>query len=249
MPDPSLPKRSTPPPLAESLPESEPEPTPRPAPRPQARPGAIPGPAGPAKVEAEQRIREANLLRMRGQVAAAERELMRAIELSPGDAQAFEMLGDVQRQAGRAADALKSYTRASELPAAPGTRASLESKMARMALESNRGAVGAIGNAALLSGNAAIPVVSSAVMPGVGQMISGRTILGVIIFLAWVTSLILIFELPASRNAIADVMNQIRGGPPPSVGAGAILLLVLCLINVGTWLYSVVDAWISARRP
>lgn len=183
---------------------------------------------------------------MRGQLAAAERELMRAIELAPNDAQAFEMLGDVQRQAGRAADALRSYTRASELPAAAGTRASLESKMARMALESDTGSAGALDNAALLTGNVVIPVVSSAVMPGVGQMLSGRYLRGGIIFVVWVTSLILAFTLPQTRDILDGLKDQLNGAPQASTGH-LLLTLVLLLISVAAWIYGMVDAAVLAR--
>jgi tetratricopeptide (TPR) repeat protein len=204
-------------------------------------------PSAQDNAEAQQRIREANLLRMRGQLAAAERELMRAIELSPSDAQAFEMLGDIQRQAGRSADALGSYTRASELPAAPGSRAALESKMARMALERDQGSFGSLENAALLSGNVVLPLVSSAVMPGVGQMLMGRYVRGGIVFVVWVTSLILAFTLPQTRDVIDSIKAQLNGVPQVSSGH-LMLTLLLLLINVATWIYGMVDAAIMARR-
>lgn len=248
MADPSSPQGPTPPPLAESLPEAEPA---RPAARPPAPrpPGPRPAPAAPAPVsqEAQQRIREANLLRMRGQLPAAERELMRAIELAPTDAQAFEMLGDIQRQAGRAADALTSYTRAAELPAAPGTRASLESKMARMALERDRAAAGQIESGALMRDNVLVTVVGSAVMPGAGQMIGGRPVRGVVIFLAWLASLVLIAVLPQTRELIAGLKSEMSGGQPAPIG-DALFVIVLLVINVAVWLFGMIEAAVMSRR-
>jgi tetratricopeptide (TPR) repeat protein len=246
MADPPRSNENAPSPLAESLPEfdSPKQRTPAPS-RAAARP-AQPQIA-PANEEAQKYFREANLLRMRGQVGAAEQALRKAVELAPNDPEAFELLGDMQKQAGRTGDALTSFTRASELQRDAGRRAALEAKMARLVLERNRTAISQIGQSSLGQGNILAVVALSVVVPGLGQILAGRAVRGAIILAAWAISLIVIFVLSQTRVVIDGLSQEFRGGPPAPMN-DALVVLLLLVTNVAIWIFAMVDAAVSARR-
>src|SRR4051794_36321379 len=88
--------------------------------------------ASEIQTRAEQLLREAHILRMRGQWAAAETACRQALELTPEDTLGQEMLGDLLIEKGSLDEALDVYRKAFEKQPA---KASLEEKIARAVLQ------------------------------------------------------------------------------------------------------------------
>ncbi|HEX5323180.1 MAG TPA: hypothetical protein VFW40_05285 [Capsulimonadaceae bacterium] len=245
MAEPPRPNEASPPPLAESLPDAESVAPPTPAPR-AARPRTQPAIAPPNE-EAQKFVRDANLLRMRGQFVPAVQAMQSAIRLAPNDPEAVELLGDIQKQAGRLQDALAAYTRAAELQSAPGRRATIEAKMARIVLERDKAAIGQLQHTSLGQGNVLTTVVLSAVVPGLGQILAGQTWRGAIILATWAITLIIVLLLPQTKIVFDGLFSELRGGPPAPAG-DALKVLAVLLVNVAIWIFAMIDAAATARR-
>jgi TM2 domain-containing membrane protein YozV len=191
-------------------------------------------------------LREANVLRLRGQPDEAEARCRTVLELAPEEPTALEMLGDLTRGWGKLEEAAALYKRA--FAAAP-QRPSPEKKLAEVTLElAERQRLR--DTAALLlqhppspqqqRRNVMIAFVLSSLFPGLGQFYNHEAVKGILLVLgslvcAWVGGdalLRLFFTVGSLRNV----------GAVNSFGAWFGLLWFVL------WIYSVIDAVVTAQK-
>jgi tetratricopeptide (TPR) repeat protein len=196
--------------------------------------------------KADALLREANVLRLRGQTAEAEDRCRAALELVPDEATALEMLGDLLRGRGRLEEAADLYRRSAT--AAP-QRPSPETKFAEITLElAERQRLR--DTAALLlqhppspeqqRRNVMMALLLSGLFPGLGQFYNREAVKGgllvagslLCLWLGGDALFRLLFTVTAARPT----------GPVSSLGAwfgflGGVL-----------WLYGVIDAVVTAQK-
>jgi tetratricopeptide (TPR) repeat protein len=212
------------PPLAEQLPDDPPVVQ-------AARRVSHAAPANSKEVE--DLLRQANLLRVRGDLAGAVRELRKAVEINPSAGAVHEMLGDILIKAGDAAQALESYLAAQSNGGGPA----LEAKIARIIVKRDAGRSSS-GDEALIRGSGALPIVASALVPGVGLILTGETRSASISLIGWLATLGLMLGVPAIREALP---YPIGGGMAHTSSGASFLALFLGLANLGFYVYSLVE--------
>jgi tetratricopeptide (TPR) repeat protein len=191
-------------------------------------------------------LREANVLRLRGQLAEAEARCQAVLELAPEEPTALEMLGDLTRGRGQLEEAAALYKRA--FAAAP-QRPSPEKKLAEVTLElAERQRLR--DTAALLlqhppspqqqRRNVMIALVLSGVFPGLGQFYNHEAVKGAILVFSsllclWVGggALFRLFFTVATAHASGEVN---------SFGAW------FGLLGFVLWIYSAIDAVVTAQK-
>ena len=180
------------------------------------------------RMDADRQLTAANIARRRGQFKEAENACRAALELMPKDAPALELYGDILQSVGQVDNALYSYERALE---ADPTRKTVEKKYAELMLLQNREIE--LLRSEYIPRSPMVAVLSSALLPGTGQLYNGETTKGLLILLAsfgCIGSALWINSRPHGRGVV-----------PTSI---YIFIVVSCLI----YAYSVVDANNVARR-
>lgn len=181
------------------------------------------------RMRADSLLTAANIARRRGNFKEAEQRCREAIELTPQDAAALELYGDIFQSVGRVDDALFAYERAKE---ADPNRASAEKKYAELMLLQNREIE--LLREEFIPRNANIAVLFSALMPGAGQVYNGEPWKGLLIFLTMVVCVL--------------VLGWTGLGFPGSAGRISASLVFFIALATMTYIYAVVDANIIARR-
>lgn len=181
------------------------------------------------RMRADSLLTAANVARRRGNFKEAEQRCREAIELTPQDAAALELYGDIFQSVGRVDDALFAYERAKE---ADPNRASAEKKYAELMLLQNREIERL--REEFIPRNANVAVLFSALMPGAGQVYNGEPLKGFLIFLTMVVCLL--------------VLGWTGLGFPGSEGRISASLVFFVALAALTYIYAVVDANIIARR-
>jgi len=181
--------------------------------------------------EADRVLTSAHLARRRGDFAQAERLCRQALELSPGDAVALELYGDVLQAVGRVDDALAAYERATQAdPARPGPG----KKHAELLLLQDR-SVEALRFEAVPR-NPFVAMLLSTICPGAGQFYNGDAVKGLTLALIGLVCVLAVLWSPWGWSA----------GRGMNVPFTAVMLLVFA----GDWIYAVVDAKRGAEeRP
>ncbi len=175
-------------------------------------PKAPPEPSSQEALEkAEELVSRAQAFRVRGDAAQAEDMIEAALRLAPDSVVALEALGDslrARRQMRRARD---TYDKARKL--AP-TNANVERKYAEVVLAIAGAADPTFGLRSSGTGDESIASVKTAailsmLIPGLGQIVSGRRNQGLAMLGGWVLGLVLAFLVP---NGIEGLLNSFRGG-------------------------------------
>jgi tetratricopeptide (TPR) repeat protein len=182
------------------------------------------------RIEADRLLSAANVSRRRGAFQQAEEQVRQALALTPKDAAALELYGDILQAVGRVDDAVYCYGRAKE---ADPSRRSAEKKYAELTLLQNREIE--LLRMEYIPRNATVAVIFSAVLPGAGQIYNGQPAKGLILIAAALACVGLIFWSPLGFPHAA-------GGLPTSL---VTLLIALAVI----YLYAVVDANSGGGRP
>lgn len=179
----------------------------------------------------ERLLREAYLYQMRNDLLRAEERCRQLLELDANNAEALELLGDVQERTGRIEEAVQSFRRARDLSPVDSPRyASAERKYAA-ALLKQQGI-----SAADLPEEAASPllaIAASIVFPGLAQWLMNDRTKGGVLIAVWVVLWLLLAFSPWG------VQNIERGG-------GAFLLLASVMASV--YIVSLIDAYQTAKR-
>lgn len=186
------------------------------------------------KEKADRLLTRANLARRRGQYQEAEQACREAIELTPSDAVALELYGDILQSCGRVDDALYAYEQAKK---ADPSRATAEKKYAELMLMQNREVE--LLRMEYIPRNPRVAVLFTALFPGGGQLYNGEATKGLLIA---VTMLVLVLILGWTPLGF------------PGVGEKGITvwLVLFTLLALAVYIYAVVDANIGAggsRRP
>ncbi len=188
--------------------------------------------------EVEAALRQAHLLRARGDLAGAESEVREAIAKDAASSAAYEALGDLQLQAGESAAAAESYRRAQSCGAGPA----IESKIGRATLQSGRAETDMLREIPLTRGRPVLGYIASALIPGLGIALAGEYIPAAISFIGWAGTLGLMLTIPSTRALVESSMGGARGlSVGASSGGGQFLFLLLGLANIGFWIYSLVE--------
>lgn len=180
------------------------------------------------KVRADQLLRDAALMRRREKYREAEAKCREAIAMNPGDASAWEMLGDILQGVARVDEALAAYRGA--LKADP-KRAASERKFADLLMRQQNWAAP---DPESVPAARWLAVLLSLVMPGAGQVYNGEVAKGIVLFLLEAAC---VWELAWSPWGFVAA----RGGLRPGVVAPLVLAIVI-------YLGGMVDASLGAGR-
>jgi hypothetical protein len=155
------------------------------------------------------------------------------------------MLGDILKQAGRTRDAIASYEDAKRLLPPGAGRAVVEGKIARAVLDTSSKRADS-GDAPLGAAGPGAIITASVIVPGLGQIIAGRTLYGGIQFVVWLIGYVIAGKMPAATNLLRAFIPRLS---PQFDSPGKDILFGCCVfISLATWLYSVIDAVSISRR-
>lgn len=163
-------------------------------------------PDDPIKVEqAERTLREANLARVRGHTAVADRLLKEAIELAPNTATVLEAIGDDYVVRGQFRKAKEAYKKAHQIDP---KNASVENKYGEMVLKVDLH-IDPFAHAEEFSGYASpkIAIMLNILAPGLGQFAVERYVKGGIMLGAHAILLALMALLPGGFQSVFGFMT------------------------------------------
>lgn len=186
---------------------------------------------GLRREQIERLLREAYVYQMRNELLRAEQACRQVLELDANNAEALELLGDVQERTGRIEEAVQSFRRARDLSPIDSPRyASAERKYAAAVLK-QQGI-----SAADLPEEPASPllaIAASIVFPGLAQWLMNERTKGGVLIGIWLVLLLLMAFSPWG------VQNIERGG-------GAFLFLASVMASV--YVVSLIDAYQTSKR-
>lgn len=204
-------------------------------------------------------LRSARLAKIRGQVSEAEGTVRKVLTLQALNRDAAEMLGDILLEKGDAAGAKAALKTA--LDGHPGD-VGLEEAYARAVLalsEAERAKAQAYSEAMRAGGRSGrstvLPPVASLLICGLGQFLNEEAIKGVVMAVVGYLSLLLGFLIggaPLTRAIsswlVGGNLAAATGRPAADVGRVSGLAVFLIVVCVLTWVVSIVDAGLVAKR-
>lgn len=227
---------------------------------------SAPAPRPDAARERERLLTLANVQRMRGQLAEARKSLEDALALSgdvssSANAPAHEMLGDILAAEEKWEEAKAAYATAHALDP---TRVASERKLAQAALHLAdiaheraladallRGEMPAAGGAFGMQQGAksspGLALLLSLFMPGMGQMINGQFVKGMICLGVFFVSMAVICLSPGGKDLV-DQIRHLAAGQAYKGAAPSPMLWMLLFVSGVIWLYSVLDAPMTAGK-
>lgn len=231
----------------DATPDVTPEVTPADAPEPQEE--AAPEvevaeltPATPAEIErAEFLIRQAHLLRQRGQNTEASRSLEEAAKVAPGHAATQIAVGDSYAARSRWDKARACYELAMRVDP---TNREAESKYGEAVLKEKGMDESVLLNSIDGGTGAASPKAAtmlSVLLPGLGQIVMGQTRKGVLLMVTWGLAVIMISLMPGGFNGLMSLFGASREEFNPGV-------LLPCFVAVAAHIGSIFDAAGQAKR-
>lgn len=119
-------------------------------------------------IQCETLLRDASMLRRREKYRDAEAKVREALNLTPSDASALELLGDILQGVGRVDEALAAYKRATE---ADSKRSSAEKKYGDLLMRQQSWT---IADPEAVAPNRWLNSILSLCLPGVGQIFNGE---------------------------------------------------------------------------
>lgn len=204
----------------------------------------LPPPPSPEALErAERLIREARLLKMRGNKTSAGKLLEEALEIAPGSAAILEAVADdlVERRQIRAA--MEIYKRAMRIDP---QSASIERKYAECVLGTARSldfpSPGAEG---LDQASGKIALLLSLFVPGLGQIVTGATGLGVGLLVGWLAGWGIAWLIPGGMQGVLGLFGVRGHGPTPEFNGVVLFPLLLAAI---CHIWAIFDAAGKANR-
>lgn len=211
----------------------------------QDEPGeTLPAPPDPEALErAERLIREARLLKMRGNKPAAGKLLEEALEIAPGSATILEAVADdlIERRQTRAA--MDIYKRAMRLDP---QNASVERKYAECVLGTAKSLdFPPPGGDGIDAASGKIALLLSIIVPGLGQIVTGATGLGGGLLAGWLIGWGLAWLIPGGMQGVLGLFG-VRGQGPTAEFNGIVLLPLLLAAICHIW--AIFDAAGKANR-
>lgn len=197
-------------------------------------------PSKDAVLEAENLIRQARIASMRNDRRGAVDLLRQAASLAPTSATVLEALGDEEAASRNIDEAMKLYKRALELDP---KNIGLERKHANLVFNRTQGDLMSSGFIANMEKSevAASPgaaAILSVIIPGLGQIVNGKTQKGATFLGIWLASWITVFIFRWD-----NVLRVFTGNKPPTnyIALGAFILAV------ATHLVAIFDALSTAK--
>lgn len=179
----------------------------------------------------ERLLREAYLYLMRNELLRAEERCRQVLEIDPDNAEALELLGDVQERTGRVEEAIQSFRRARDLSPVDSARyASAERKYAAALLKKQGVSVEDLPPEPT---SPLLAIAASIVLPGLAQILMNDRAKGIVLMSISVLLLLLLAFSPWG------VQNIEQGG-------GAFLFLASLAASV--YIVSLIDAYQTAKR-
>ncbi|QYK53806.1 MAG: hypothetical protein KF824_02675 [Fimbriimonadaceae bacterium] len=201
-------------------------------------------PDPPEKVaEAEGLLRQANLAKVRKQGAVADRLLKEAAEIAPNSAAVLEAIGDDFQARNQYRRAKEMYGKAHKIDP---TNPVIENKYAEMVLrvdlhvdpltfEANSSSYASGKSAAILS----------FIVPGMGQIVLEKYVLGGTMFAMWIGGLIGFYLTPGGVAAVRNLFGTPAQG---AASEGNPLGFAFLAVTVFAWLWSVSNINGSTKR-
>jgi len=210
-----------------------------------------PAPPPPLDPDVQRLLSEAQLRLRQGVLAGAEQLLAQAKELVPEHPAVLEMEGDIAREKGMNALAERLYRQAFQ---ADRGNAGLEEKFATALLKTHQHEYRDLPDDSTWSDrirrNPAASGVMSVLLPGLGQFHNGDFLKGAVLIVAWAMLLMFVYYGPiwytmalmksAHTASFFDAFwsRLFHGGN-----------ILLALLLVGVWIYSIIDAAYIAQHP
>lgn len=156
---------------------------------------------------AEKELAAANVASMRGLKQEAEAHLKKAMELAPRSPAVLAAVGEDFAKRGQIKKAMEAFRQAKD---ADPSNPQLESRYAELVLK-NAAAFDPfttpVPTESLASAKSA--VLLSAIVPGLGQLVSGQVVKGISILLGWLISWIIALAIP---NGLRSLVQAAAGG-------------------------------------
>lgn len=197
-------------------------------------------PATPEQVErAENLIRQANLAKIRGDQAAADKLLDEATQTAAGSSPVQEALGDAFLERKQVRKARDCFKRAMELdPKNPSAERKYGECVLAIEFAVNPD-FGKITDDSFASGKAG--VLLSFLLPGLGQSVSGETTKGISLLAVWVACLVWAFLTPNGLSGLPTLIGR-KGTTLNPVVFVPLFGMAAC------WLAAIGDASARAKR-
>jgi len=224
-------------------------------PVPPQRPAPPQGAVVMSATQAEdltRRLTMANMALRRGDTPEARRLAEELAQAYPQAAAAHEAVGDALAAAGDHPGAIRAYKQA--LAVEPG-RPTAEMKLGRSAIRTTEmsrrarigvaypgmeGVAGAGKNEDDRRRATRMAVICSAIVPGLGQILTGRVLIGGILAAAYLLDSIIVFRHPATQAMMNSAFHA-RGSVPPSAGS-ELAWGFFALLLTGIWVFGMIDA-------
>jgi len=199
-------------------------------------------PDPPEKVaEAENLLRQANLAKVRKQGAVADRLLKEAAEVAPNSAAVLEAIGDDFAARNQFRRAKEMYSKAHKINP---TNPVIENKYAETVLrvdlhidpltfEANSGSFASGKSASILS----------FIVPGLGQIVLEKYVLGAFMFTMWIGGLIGLYLLPGGIKGMLSALFNPRDGTELVP-----LSFMFMAMVVFAWLWSITNIGASTKK-
>jgi tetratricopeptide (TPR) repeat protein len=206
-----------------------------------------------AEAKVNKLLSSANVARMRGSLGEAEQLVRQALEISPDNPVANELLGDIYLQDGKVEEAKAAFKLAMEK--SPGN-ATLETKHARAALASanlqifSEMSPGGSAIGAVTPKSVGLLGCASIIVPGAGQILLGQTVKGIVFLGAYLVSLAFSAKtILGLFNAVLPAgMSQLRA-QGKSLDTGSLTGYVFFAILGVVWFAALIDVLVSAKMP
>lgn len=200
----------------------------RPTPEPEPE-ETLPSPPSPEELDkAERLIREARLLKMRGNKTAAGKLIEEALEVAPGAPIILEAVADdlIERRQIRAA--MQIYKRALQIEP---TNASIERKYAECVLGSAQSFdFSGARSDTIDAASGKIALLLSVIVPGLGQIVTGATSLGVGLMAGWLAGWGIAWLIPGGMQGVLGLFGVRGSGPTPEFNGAVLFPLMIAAV-------------------
>lgn len=225
---------STPITVPADAPEPKPEvPTAAPAEVPAEKPEdeLPPAPTDAQREEADKLLQRYRLEKQRGNKDFAERYLAEAVQIAPGYTYVVECQADEALSNRKSEEAKRLYRLARKID--PKNH-SADGKLADLVFRSEAAPAAAMLKVQEVSASAKSAAIMTALLPGLGQLVTGQTVKGICIIILWVFLLIFSPAGIQSLTALATSKGDVHTGPLLAL-IGAFFVYIGALVDMNAY--------------
>lgn len=169
-----------------------------------------PAPTDAQREEADKLLQRYRLEKQRGNKDFAERYLAEAVQLAPGYTYVVECQADEALSNRKSEEAKRLYRLARRID--PKNH-SADGKLADLVFRSEAAPAAAMLKVQEVSASAKSAAIMTALLPGLGQLVTGQTVKGICIIILWVFLLIFSPAGIQSLTALATSRGEVQTGP------------------------------------